>query len=63
MRKIIIAVAFGFSLTVAGFGAAQHTTAAPIACPPAQDAVHTSDGGWFCQNPAGNPDASERPKH
>lgn len=37
--------------------------AAPIACPPSQTATHTSDGGWFCVNPAGHDNASEHPKH
>lgn len=57
-RLTVIALAVAF-----GFGIAGTAAAAPIECSPSQTAVHTSDAGWYCENPAGHPNESAKPKH
>jgi hypothetical protein len=57
-RLTVIALAVAF-----GFGLVGSASATPIECSPAQTAVHTADAGWYCENPAGHPNASEKPKH
>lgn len=63
MKRLILAAVLAAAFAFLGRGWGPDASASPIACPGAQTAVHTSDGGWFCENPAGHENASERPKH
>jgi hypothetical protein len=60
MRKLLIVVA----LVAAGVGAgASPAYAAPIECPPGQEAVNPPEGGWVCRNGGGNDSNAEDPKN
>jgi hypothetical protein len=60
VKKLIATALIAASLAC---GAVSSVSADPIVCPPPQVSTHTSDGGWFCTNPAGHDDNAAAPKH